>query len=53
MLVTQLENVGVSENLAADTVGHENPRITYGLYLGGVSLTVKKDTIELVTYPFE
>jgi integrase len=31
-VVTLLENTGVSENVAADIVGHEKPRITYGLY---------------------
>jgi hypothetical protein len=41
-VITQFENVGVSENLAADIVGHEKPRITYGLYSGGASLAVKK-----------
>lgn len=51
-LVTQLENAGVSENLAADIVGHEKPRITYGLYSGGASLAVKRQAIELVSYPF-
>jgi hypothetical protein len=34
-VVTLLENAGVSENVAADIVGHEKPRITYGLYSGG------------------
>jgi integrase len=40
-LVTLLEDAGVSENLAADIVGHEKPRITYGLYSGGASLATK------------
>lgn len=51
-VVTLLENAGISENLAADIVGHEKPRITYGLYSGGASLSVKKKAIELVSYPF-
>lgn len=49
---TQLENLCIQENLAADIVGHEKPRITYGLYSGGASLEVKADAIEKVTYPF-
>lgn len=49
-LVTMLEDAGVSENLAADIVGHEKPRITYGLYSGGASLTTKAEAIELVRY---
>jgi integrase len=52
-VITQFENAGVSENLAADIVGHEKPRITYGLYSGGASLPVKKEAIELVSYPFQ
>lgn len=49
-LVTLLENAGISENLAADIVGHEKPRITYGLYSGGATLVVKKEAIERVAY---
>lgn len=51
-VVTQLENAGVPENLAADIVGHEKPRITYGLYSGGADLKAKRDALEKVTYPF-
>lgn len=47
---TMLENAGVSENVAADIVGHEKPRITYGLYSGGASLQNKKEAIEKITY---
>ncbi len=50
-LVTLLEDAGVSENLAADIVGHEKPRITYGLYSGGASLKTKADALALVKYP--
>lgn len=50
-LVTALENAGVSENLAADIVGHEKPRITYGLYSGGASLEVKAQALAKVSYP--
>ena len=49
-LITALENAGVSENLTADIVGHEKPRITYGLYSGGTNIEVKKDAIEKVSY---
>lgn len=34
-VITMLENAGVSENVAADIVGHEKPRIAYGPYSGG------------------
>lgn len=50
-VVTLLEDAGVSENLAADIVGHEKPRITYGLYSGGASLRTKADAIARVKYP--
>ena len=41
-VVTVLGNLGVLENLAADIVGHEKPRITYGLYSGGATLEVTR-----------
>jgi integrase len=50
-VVTLLEDRGVSENLAADIVGHEKPRITYGLYSGGASLPTKTQALALVAYP--
>lgn len=50
-LVTLLEDAGVSENLAADIVGHEKPRITYGLYSDGASLKTKAEALALVSYP--
>ena len=49
-LTTILENAGVGENLAADIVGHEKPRITYGLYSGGASLEVMRGAIKKVSY---
>ncbi|RYD77496.1 MAG: hypothetical protein EOP84_15445, partial [Verrucomicrobiaceae bacterium] len=51
-VVTQLENAGVSENRAADIVGHEKPRITYGLYSGGANLAEKAKALAKVSYPF-
>jgi integrase len=51
-LITALENAGVSENLTADIVGHEKPRITYGLYSGGASVEVMRDAVEKVIYNF-
>lgn len=50
-MVTLLEDAGVSENLAADIVGHEKPRITYGLYSGGASLATKAAALAKVSYP--
>jgi len=51
-LITSLENAGVSENVTADIVGHEKPRITYGLYSGGASIEVKREALERVSYNF-
>ncbi len=50
--VTLLENAGVSENVTADIVGHEKPRITYGLYSGGTALNLMRESIEKINYPF-
>ncbi len=50
-VVTILENAGVSENVVADIVGHEKPRITYGLYSGGATLEVKREALAKLTYP--
>jgi integrase len=49
--VTELENCGVPENVAADIVGHEKKDITYGLYSGGNILEVKREAIERVRFP--
>jgi integrase len=51
-LVTMLENQGVGENVAADIVGHEKPRITYGLYSGGTTLQVMREALERISYEF-
>ena len=48
-VVTLLEDAAVSENLTADIVGHEKPRITYGLYSGGHSLLSMKEAIEKIS----
>jgi integrase len=50
-VVTLLENAGVTEGVAADIVGHEKDTMTYGLYSGGNSLSVKRAALELVQYP--
>ena len=50
-VVTLLENLGVPENVTADIVGHEKPRITYGLYSGGNELEVKREALKKLCYP--
>ena len=49
-VVTLLEQAGSSENLAADILGHEKPRITYGLYSGGSLLQQKLTAISMINY---
>lgn len=49
-VATLLEDAGVPENVSADILGHEKPRITYGLYSGGTSLKTKKEAIEKLAY---
>ncbi len=45
-----LGNAAVPENVAADLLGHDKPRITYGLYSGGTSLAVKAKALEKLAY---
>jgi integrase len=47
---TALENAGVTENVAADIVGHKKQTMTYGLYSGGTTLDVKRKAIERINY---
>lgn len=49
---TLLENEGVGENITADIIGHEKPRITYGLYSGGSTLETMRKAIEKIRYKF-
>jgi len=49
---TELERAGISENIAADIVGHEKQTMTYGLYSGGSSLDQKRKAISKVKFNF-
>lgn len=49
-VATLLEDAGVPENVAADILGHEKPRITYGLYSGGTTLATKHEAISKIKY---
>ncbi len=49
---TELERAGVSENIAADIVGHEKKTMTYGLYSGGASLDQKRKAVSKVKFSF-
>jgi integrase len=48
---TMLEQAGVAENVAADTLGHDKPTITYGLYASGTSLEQRRKAIAKLKYP--
>jgi integrase len=52
-VATMLEDAGVTENLAADILGHDKPTMTYGLYSGGASLATKRKALEKINYPTE
>lgn len=41
----------VAEGVAADIIGHDKPTITYGVYSGGASLSVKREAIKKINYP--
>lgn len=49
-VATKLEAAGVSENIAADIVGHDKPTMTYGLYSGGSSVSQRSEAITKVFY---
>lgn len=49
-VATLLENAGVTENIAADIIGHDKPTMTYGLYSGGNSLETKRTALEKISY---
>ena len=47
---TTFENNEVLENIVADIIGHDKPRMTYGKYSSGTNLKIKKEKIELLNY---
>jgi len=51
--ISKLEQAGVTENIAADIVGHEKDTMTYGLYSGGTSQHQRKMAINKISYEFE
>ncbi len=48
---TSLEQASVPENEAAALLGHDNPRITYGVYSQGLTLKGLKAVVEKIEYP--
>jgi integrase len=50
-LATIVEDAGVSENLTADILGHEKPRIAYGLYPGATPLATKAEAVAKLRHP--
>lgn len=51
-VITMFENLGVSEGLSADIVGHEKNTMTYGLYSAGHSVVNKAGAINQLEYSF-
>ena len=47
---TTFENNEVLENIVADIIGHDKPRMTYGKYSSGTNLKIKQEKIELLNY---
>jgi integrase len=50
-VATLLENAGVAENVSAAILGHEHATLTYGVYSGVPSLTVKAEAVAKLAYP--
>ncbi len=49
-VATVLEQARVPENEAAQLLGHKKPKITYGLYSGGLSLKELKRVVDTIKY---
>ena len=49
---TKMENLGITENVTADIVGHQKKSITYGLYSGGNTIDVMKKALNKLQYNF-
>ena len=52
-VATKLEAAGVSENIAADIVGHDKPTMTYGLYSGGSSVSQRLEALTKISYSLQ
>ena len=50
---TTFENNEVLENIVADIIGHDKPRMTYGTYSSGTNIKIKKQKIELLNYDWD
>lgn len=50
-VVTEFQNAGIEEVLAANIIGHKIYTMTYGTYSGGAYFDVKKRAIEKIQYP--
>lgn len=51
-VITMFENLGISEGVSADIVGHEKNTMTYGLYSAGHSVVNKAGAIDQLEYSF-
>lgn len=50
-VTTQFEHAGIAENVVADIVGHDKPRITYGVYSGGTTMVQRRKALSALSYP--
>jgi integrase len=50
-VATILEQERIPENEAAQLLGHKKPKITYGLYSGGLGLKELKRVVDAIKYP--
>lgn len=50
-VATEFENAGVTENVAADILGHEKNTMTFGVYSGGTRLPNRMEAISKLDYP--
>jgi integrase len=49
-VTTQFERAGIGENVVADIVGHDKPRITYGVYSGGTTMQQRRKAVAVLSY---
>jgi integrase len=51
--ITSLKHAGVAEHDVAEIVGHEHPRVTFGVYPGRQKLERLKAVVEAIRYDAE
>ncbi|MBI1651165.1 site-specific integrase [Hyphomicrobium sulfonivorans] len=51
--ITALKNAGIAEHDAAEVVGHDHPRVTFGVYPDRHRLARLQQIVEAIRYPLE